>query len=170
VIDRTLQNMRADVRRLTEDARAGRISREVWALEMRQRVRDVHLLAGAAARGGWANMDKAAYGQVGGVIRAQNAFLDAFTADVLTGRQPLDGRFTQRAQMYVEAGRTTHERAHRDVEQGRGMTEERNVLRDAAHCGECPELSERGWQPIGSLPLPGQRECVTNCRCLIETR
>lgn len=171
VIDTTLRNMRVEVRQITDGVRAGRVSREAWGLEMRQRVRDVHLLSAAAARGGWGNMDDAAYGQVGAAIREQNVFLNRLTADVISGRQPLDGRFTQRALMYVEAGRATHERAHREVEQDRGMTEERNILRDAAdHCGECPDLSGQGWVPIGTIPLPGQRECVTGCRCLIETR
>jgi hypothetical protein len=171
VIDATLRNLRADVRRMTDDVRAGRLSKEAWALEMRQAVRDVHLFSSAAANGGFANMGQDAYRQVEAAIAEQTAFLDAFTQDVLSGEQPLDGRFTQRATMYVEAGRTTYERAHRDIEQGRGMTEERNVLHDAAeHCGECPELSEREWVPIGTLPLPGQRECVTGCLCLIETR
>jgi hypothetical protein len=55
--------------------------------------------------------------------------------------------------------------------------EERNVLDDAAeHCSTneytegCPECTEAGWVPIGTLPLPGLRTCGSNCHCGMSYR
>jgi hypothetical protein len=169
-VDQTLRSIGQETRRMADDLRAGRISLDRFRLEMRARTREVHILSAAAARGGMNKMDARAWGQVGGVIAEQDRFIERFIGDIQSGRQPLNGQLNNRAAMYVEAGRTTHERAKREVQADQGMTEERNILRDAKHCGECPELTSRGWVPIGTLPLPGQRECSVNCRCEIETR
>jgi hypothetical protein len=169
-VDQTLRSIGQETKRLADDLRAGRISLDRFRLEMRARTREVHILSAAAARGGFNKMDAAAWGQVGGVIAEQDKFIDRFIGDIQTGKQSLNGQLNNRAAMYVEAGRTTHERAKREVLADQGHTEERNILRDAKHCGECPELTARGWVPLGSLPLPGQRECSVNCRCEIETR
>ncbi len=169
-VDQTLRSIGQETRRLGDDLRAGRISLDRFRLEMRARSREVHILSAAAGRGGFNKMDAAAWGQVGGVIAEQDKFIDRFIGDIQTGKQPLNGQLNNRAAMYVEAGRTTHERAKREVLADQGHTEERNILRDAKHCGECPELTARGWVPLGSLPLPGTRECSVNCRCEIETR
>jgi hypothetical protein len=169
-VDQTLRSIGQETRRMADDFRAGRISLDRFRLEMRARTREVHILSAAAARGGMNKMDARAWGQVGGVIAEQDRFIERFIGDIQSGRQPLNGQLNNRAAMYVEAGRTTHERAKREVQADQGMTEERNILRDAKHCGECPELTQRGWVPIGTLPLPGQRECSVNCRCEIETR
>lgn len=54
--------------------------------------------------------------------------------------------------------------------------EERNVLGIADHChtkGDvlgCVEVTEAGWQPLGSLPLTGLRTCGPACRCSMESR
>lgn len=169
--------LRRDSQRATDLAdalRAGRMSRAEWAVRMREMVTEVHLYSAAAARGGWRQMSQAAYGQVGAAVREQVQFLDAFIADVESGAQPLDGRFTRRASMYVQAGRNTYHRAERAVQAGNGMTEERNVLdREAVHCqgpNSCPDQQARGWVPLGNLLLPGTRVCLTGCRCRMEYR
>lgn len=54
---------------------------------------------------------------------------------------------------------------------------ERRLLGYAEHCDLCVYLSDMGWQPYGTLPIPGQsvrewtrRQCYTNCRCRMERR
>jgi hypothetical protein len=169
-VDQTLRSIGQETKRMADDLRAGRISLDRFRLEMRARSREVHILSAAAGRGGFNKMDAKAWGQVGGVIAEQDKFIDGFIADIQSGKQKMTASLSHRAAQYVEAGRTTHERAKRDVVTERGHTEERNILRDAQHCSECPELTSRGWVPIGTLPLPGQRECHGGCVCEIETR
>jgi hypothetical protein len=52
---------------------------------------------------------------------------------------------------------------------------ERNRLDDnAEHCHTelatlgCPEITDMGWVPIGSLPPPGMRSCFDHCLCWLE--
>ena len=57
-----------------------------------------------------------------------------------------------------------------------GAVEERRVLERAEHCESdeelegCIELSEKGWQPIGTLPRLGVSPCRSNCRCRFDYR
>lgn len=169
-IDTVLRNDKVRARTLAEDLRAGRISKQQWAADMRQIVREVHIYSAAAAKGGWAQMDAAAFGQVGAAVRRQNEFLHQFTFQVVT-TLPLDGRFTQRAMSYVDAGRSTFHRVQQSEQLAHGKTEVRNILVDLSHsCTECPALTAQEWIPIEQMPPPGERQCLGNCRCRLEFR
>jgi hypothetical protein len=42
---------------------------------------------------------------------------------------------------------------------------------DDRTCSDCIEFGNMGWQPIGTLPMPGQQcRCYDRCRCRIEYR
>ena len=53
-----------------------------------------------------------------------------------------------------------------------GMKQMRRVARlDKACCVDCRGYDSMGWQPIGALPVPGERcRCLDRCRCYIEYR
>jgi hypothetical protein len=53
-----------------------------------------------------------------------------------------------------------------------GNKEMRRVDRhDKSVCPDCRSYGEAGWQPIGSLPMPGKGcQCYDRCRCRIEYR
>lgn len=42
---------------------------------------------------------------------------------------------------------------------------------DERVCPDCEQMAQAGWQPIGSLPMPGREcQCYDRCRCRIEYR
>lgn len=53
-----------------------------------------------------------------------------------------------------------------------GLTEVRRIARrDKKVCRDCLDYEAAGWQPIGSLPVPGTRcRCLDRCRCRLEYR
>lgn len=53
-----------------------------------------------------------------------------------------------------------------------GFKEMRRIARkDRKTCPDCIELEKLGWQPLGSLPMPGQKcRCYDRCRCKIDYR
>lgn len=77
-----------------------------------------------------------------------------------------------RAQMYANSAREAFHRAERVSKEAAGYAEERRVTTAAESCPDCRELAARGWQPIGSLPQPGDGStvCLTNCQCYKEYR
>lgn len=169
-IDRSIDQYRALARTLAEQLRAGQISLRTWEIEMRVVVKDVHLLAAAAAHGGWAQLDQSALGRAGREIRDQYAFLDGFAKEIANGDQPLDGTLTRRAVMYVDAGRGSYEAQRESIEREAGFLEERSVRHVSDSCGGCVREAARGWVEIGTLVPIGERDCLTNCRCTIERR
>jgi len=56
--------------------------------------------------------------------------------------------------------------------QDQGYKEMRRIpTLDSRTCKDCIYYGEQGWQPIGSLPMPGRNcRCYDRCRCSIEYR
>ena len=56
--------------------------------------------------------------------------------------------------------------------QGQGLKEMKRVCaNDRRSCADCISWDSMGWQPIASLPPPGQGcRCYANCRCYIDYR
>jgi hypothetical protein len=57
-------------------------------------------------------------------------------------------------------------------EKQQGSKEMRRIaILDGRVCVDCKNYDAAGWQPIGSLPMPGKGcRCCDNCRCRIEYR
>ena len=58
------------------------------------------------------------------------------------------------------------------VRQEQGFTDMRRVAKkDKRTCPDCKGYDAAGWQPIGSLPMPGRGcRCYDRCRCEIQYR
>jgi hypothetical protein len=56
------------------------------------------------------------------------------------------------------------------IAQQQGNKQMRRVARhDKRTCPDCKNYDEMGWQPIGTLPMPGKGcRCYDRCRCYIE--
>lgn len=162
------QNVSRDLGMLLRDQQ---ISLADWQMQMRAHIKDVHLTAAAAQRGGWDNMTQADFGRVGQRIRVQYEFLDNFATEIAEGTQPLDGRFLVRSQMYSEASIATFDRFQTNAFNVAGFDEEASFLDPGArHCNECVTEAARGWVPIGSLVPIGERTCLTRDRCTKQYR
>lgn len=53
-----------------------------------------------------------------------------------------------------------------------GASEMRRIARrDKRVCRDCLDYDAAGWQPIGSIPVPGTRcRCLDRCRCRLDFR
>ena len=145
----------------------GEISATAFYREMRSLVKSVHLYSAASAKGGWAQMTQADYGRVGQIVRKQYQYLNGFAAEI-AGGLPMNGMIPNRAAMYAQAGRATHEDTRRELERANGKTHERNILHPADHCSDCVAMRDLGRVPIGTLIPIGKRICRTQCHCTIE--
>jgi hypothetical protein len=163
-IDRELTAIGRDMGTLANQLRARTIDLETWTLRMREAVKNLQLTSTAAAKGGWAQMDPAAYGRAGQRIREQYGYLERFATEIRDGA-PLDGRFLQRVQLYAENGRVVFMATERAEMTLRGYTEARSVLRPAEHCQQCADEAAAGWRPAGEVTPIGSRTCLSRCKC-----
>lgn len=155
-----------------EDFRAGRITLEAWRAQMAVDLKEIHLYSAAIAKGGWDQMTPADFGRVGRILRDQYEYLNNFTMEIVAEIQALDGRFLSRVKLYAQSGRVTYHATDRSVQGDAGMTEMRNVLHPAEHCGDCLDMTALDWIPLDDpdyLPIGG-RQCLSNDRCTEEFR
>lgn len=166
----TTQHAGQYARQITQSLRDGGLSLADWQTQMMQLVKDTHLSSAIAANGGTAQMTFSDYGRTGQIIRTEYDYLRSLANGIGDGSIPLDGRVLQRAEQYARAGRQTYAQFDSLKMQALGHDEERNVIAEGDNCDGCLEADAAGWVPIGTLPLPGERTCMQNCRCFIQTR
>jgi hypothetical protein len=169
-LDAVVELSRARMSALSEGLLAGETTLAEWQSGMEREVKLVHVVGGAAARGGWAQMSPSDWGFVGAQVKRQYRFLDRFAAELATGQMPLDRRVLTRAGLYAQSGRGTYEEMGRRMARVRGKRYERRRVTSGEHCPDCLTYAARGWQPIGTLPRLGDSQCYTNCHCFFEYR
>lgn len=148
--------------------REGTLTLDAWHLAMRQSIKLMHLWAASAAKGGWAQLLPADYGRVGATVAFHYGRLQRFALQLAAGL-PLDGRAAWRVSMYARAARQTYHAVELVTTRAAGYAFELNVLNAASEsCGQCVSLTESGLQPIGTMPRPGRRACLTGCTCYFE--
>ena len=150
----------------------------------------LHLSAAALAAGGLSALSDDDLKKISGLksgdgITGSLKKLRRFGKQIEEGGDTAESvaQITNRAGLYAEAAHGTHEiikrAAHetaKDEDGNKIEWEERNVLQPADHCSStdttegCLETTDAGWQPIGTLSLPGQRTCGPNCKCYMEYR
>jgi hypothetical protein len=167
---RGLDAAEGKVREITQALREGRTPLAVWQRQMQAHVRSVHVVQAAIARGGIPRLTADDTARIRATIKRELTFLDARAAKVASGVQRLDGLLTERAKMYVRAGRETWHQERRMALTALGFDEEHNIQGVGDHCTDCPALTDREWVPIGTLPLVGTRSCVRNCNCKVKYR
>jgi hypothetical protein len=170
VLDETLASGAEEAKRLLRQVRSGDISIGEWQRRMQRLIKNAHLTSAAVAQGGFDQLSTQAQREVEETLSRQFERLVQFARQIEDGL-PLDGLALQRAGGYVEAARTTYERVRLRGMEEAGFAEERNVLDPGAEsCEQCLTLTAAGWRPIGSMPPPGERTCLYNCRCHLERR
>lgn len=169
-IDTEIRALDREARQLADAYRKGDITLGRWEREMRDLVKDSHLLNAAAAKGGWDQLDPADYGRVGRIVRDEYNHLGGFVGEIAAGFQSTDGTMTSRAQLYTRGGRRTYEAVAESVQREAGKLEQRSVLHPADHCEECVRQAALGWQPLGIIIPIGERTCLSNDQCTMEYR
>lgn len=156
---------------LTQQLIDGGISLADWQTGMMQQIKIAHTASAALSQGGWAQMTQSQWGATGQMIRAQYDYLRNFASEIVSGKQPLDGRALVRSDMYADAANGTYAEMDRRSQILDGMDEERRILEDTTDaCDGCIEQAGLDWQPIGTLDPIGAEECATRCRCEFEYR
>lgn len=168
-VDALVRDSAGQMAGLAARYRAGDLPAADWLTAQMREIKDVNLAAAIAARGGRAQMTQSDYGRVGQVVRRQYDYARQMAADVLNGRQRLNGRLDVRAGSYANSARLLYEQLRRAESAARGGHYERNVIHSQESCAGCQAESARGWVPVGSLiPVGSRSPCGPHCLCSIE--
>lgn len=93
-------------------------------------------------------------------------FLRDFALGILRG-EVTASQIQQRMNQYANGIWSSFWKGKSTQQENAGASVERRILDPAAsHCEDCVGYAAQGWQPIGSLPAPGEdSQCGHNCRC-----
>lgn len=165
-----LGDMSQDVDRFTDSLLRGRTSVDAWRRQLRDHMADAMRIGYITGRGGEPQMTAGDWGKVGAEIRRQYAYIDNFAQQLAAGEAGTPAQIANRAGMYARAPTKMCAAGARTAKESAGYARERRIARmDAGTCAACAELAGKGWQPIGSLPLPGEATpCGANCRCVMD--
>jgi hypothetical protein len=173
VLRQALQTVMADssarLGMLAERFTDGRLSALEWRTAMRDELETSYGLAAALAHGGVEAMDATAWATLGAELRHTYGFVDQFALQVEQGTVSVAQAVT-RAAMYAGGAHMVYELFRRGDAQQRGETQERNILQPGDNCAGCLAATDAGWVSVGTLPHPGERDCLTHCRCTLEFR
>lgn len=169
-VDQAVDGSKGTVTGLAERFNKGEIDLAEFVTSTKAELKRMHVGVAAIAAGGKGQLDSKRLGRLGSQVREQYKYLERLALQVEAGEQKPDGSLVSRIGMYSDAGIHTYERVRQLGYREAGFSEERNVLGANNSCGECPEETSRGWQPIGSLKPTGTRACLSRCRCHLEYR
>ncbi len=155
----------------------GRTSVADWTRTLIVELRRLHVTAAALGYGGWGELTEPRRVWVRDRLRSEVSYLLRFARQIASGEVPVADEagnpsraFAARAAMYCQSTHATWQEARREQQSQAGRREERNVLTAVENCDGCVSETARGWVPLGSLRPVGARDCLTNCRCLLEFR
>lgn len=176
VINATFDRASRATRSIGEALQRGDISLAEFQTLMRQEVKNATLFASALANGGWDNLSPADFGRVGRWLaqgpaggQGQYAYLRRLAEQIEAGL-PLDGNFLRRCEMYTHQANQFFERERSRIREIMGFDEVRNRRHARDSCTGCVEQTAKGWQPLGLYVYPGNRTCLSSCKCSSQYR
>jgi len=168
---RALRQLTARTRRsgrnLGQQLNDGDITQAQWFVAMAELVRSTTIASGAV----WDGITALSNPEFEILDIAANKdieFLRKFRQQIAAG-DVAPGQIVNRSGNYGKVRGTYYEIAGYNLETD-GFTEERNILFPGDSCTNsslpgCIQVTRLGWQPIGTLPLIGNRTCHNNDRC-----
>ena len=169
-LDKVLDDISLDMRKLSQSFRAGNIDGATLQREGMLLIKQAHLTGGALEKGGWFQMTQSDFGRVGQVVRGEYEFFRNMLKDIESGKQKLNGSLDARMALYGQMGRSTFHGFETETMIELGKVGESNILSGRDHCKDdiregCPTQTAKGIVPIGTLVPIGRRTCLSNCRC-----
>jgi hypothetical protein len=177
-VRKAISNAEGRAVRLTRSLAAGALPVDQWQTAMATEIRQASAAFAVVGAGGPEGVTTRIIADVEKRLTFQFKRLEVY-AKQLELKEPAVARTLEsRPSAYMRHTGTTHAEAERISHDEAGFIEEMNVLSPADHCKarpkdtlpDCPSLSEKGWQPIGTLAQVGSRICRMNCLCSFAFR
>ena len=148
----------------------GKMDLPTWQKKMAGELKQGHVINATVGAGGRANMNYSKWGRVGNALRQQYNWLNNFSVEIANGNLT-PAQIQYRVNMYAKSVRSSYFAGQRVAKEEAGLTMERRVTTSGNPCDPCAKDEKMGWQPLGTLPVPGT-DCkgLTNCMCYMEYR
>lgn len=168
LLDGTTRQAGETMGRLARAAQNGTITPAQFYEAMQREVKLAYNAAAALGKGGWAQMSKSDWGKNGRLLREEYGRIRSFAQDMADGKVS-EAQAVARAKLYADSAYKRYWANYDEQMVDAGKNEERWRTRgDERVCPICRGLEGQHWQPLGTLPLPGDPHA--GCRCEKEYR
>ena len=148
-----------------------------WMLAMQQQLSRLHVQAAALGAGGFERLKTHDFARITHALQADWPRLAVFGQEIVAGNLSRK-QIASRVVMYAGHARTQYYAAKTKPHTKPGyVLLERRIIKAGDNCTWCVHLANLGWQPVDTLPLPGESgsdwqdgQCLTNCRCDLERK
>lgn len=155
----------------------GEIPAPAWYLASAQQLQRLHVQFAALGAGGVDSLSPKDYSAIDRTVRDEMQRLLTF-GTAITGKTLSTAQIEARVDMYVGTARKQYwARLSKPRAALAQRVIERRRLGKADHCDWCIYLADAGWQPVDTVPIPGESndtwedgQCLSACHCAIEVR
>jgi hypothetical protein len=153
------------------------IPASAWYLASARQLQRLHVQFAALGAGGVNSLTARDYAAIDRSIRGELQRLLTFGI-AITGKTLSEAQIGARVDMYIGTARKQYwARLSKPRAKESEVVIERRRLGNADHCDWCLYLAKAGWQPVDTVPIPGESndtwdagQCLSACHCEIETR
>ena len=173
LLDRSIAQREDRIHSHVTAAIEGRISPNTFAMLETRLIKRQALQSAALAKGGWDRLTQKDYGRVGALLRVQYAKIAGMAEQIKQGNISIAQaqNWTSRYMGEIRALALRTERENQPPPKAGKTRLERRLLGQAEHCDDCVTYYQMGWQPAGTLPVPGEGTvCDGSCRCTLQQK
>ncbi len=171
LLGRLSQLQQRKLRALGIDLGNADINTRRYTTEMEAEIEAEHTAAAAIFRGSLEDLTSDDSRVIRSRVNSELGFLSGLVIGWV-GNTVTQGKLASRSQMYGSATRPTYYAVGLPALESEGFTLERNLLSPVDNCtggGSCIQETARGLVTINTLIPIGNRVCLSNCQCRIET-
>ena len=168
-LDSIVDDFQKNAERLSDRLDSGSLNIAGYQERMRREVKDIHRTQYIAGRGGVDKMTPRDWGRLGSDLRwMQYDRLDKFALEIADGKLS-PAQINARSKRYMEAANKQYWRGKTEAKAAAGFISEQRFTNNDDPCKPCEKSRDKGRQPIGTLPKPGEDcEGTTHCRCTMK--
>lgn len=148
-----------------------------WYLASARQLQRLHVQFAALGAGGVNSLTTKDYTAIDRAVRGELQRLLTFGV-AIAGKTLSEAQIGARVDMYIGTARKQYwARLSKPRAKTDEVVVERRRLGNADHCDWCLYLANAGWQPVETVPIPGESnegwdgdQCLSACRCGIDRR
>lgn len=126
-----------EIKGISDRLSNGEIDIQRWVLDMRRAIKDAYTIQYTVGKGGMDNMTQSDWGRIGGLLKGQYQYLNAFAGEIANG-DLTPKQIVARANLYIDSSTQAFERG---------------------------KAASHGLFNLPAYPGDGTTECMANCRC-----
>lgn len=166
LVEKYMVQQRGDISTITDDLLSDQITVDDWQSSVASNLKSLRINAYSLGRGGIGQLDSSDTAGLESRLEGEFEYLDKFAKEI-EGGDLSDAHIKNRVTLYSDASYSEWQLGSQAAAIDSGETFEIwDSADDSTSCADCRGKAGLGWQPLGTLGVPGASvKCLSRCRC-----